>query len=112
MVEVQARAPRYDLSFPLQLTTDEDGELVGHCLNLSQSGLLANFDQSPELWSQGDLVLHFGEDLCHVQARVARVNGREAGLAFLFRSEADREAIRIMLAFAAVQTQLVGKVPF
>ncbi len=105
------RAPRLDLSFPLEFTTDE-GLINGHCLNLSESGLLANFDRQLDLWTVGDLVLHYGDQQCTLVARVARADGKEAGLAFSYKSDGERQAIGKMLTFATAQTMLVGPPPF
>ena len=112
MPEHPHRAPRIDLSFPLEF--DVEGEVIaGHCLNISASGLLANFSGSVEVWTEGDLHLHFGDNSRHVSARVARVNGNEAGLAFSFKGDHDREAIGAMLAFTEGRTHIAdGPPPF
>ena len=84
----------------------------GNCLNLSESGLLAIFDTELDLWDQGLLVLEAGE-FHHTQpSRVARVNERETGLSFMFRDEAQRNAIRDLLEIAAKTPHLVGAPPF
>ena len=105
------RAARLDLSFPLELLADGE-ELPGHCQNISESGLLASFADAPELWTSGDLRLHFGADVFCVPARVARLDGSNVGFSFLFRDEGDRESIQRIVAFATERTQLVGQPPF
>ncbi len=111
MAGFKDRAARLDLSFPLEF--EADGETVrGHCLNISESGLLASFPVPPELWTQGELRLHFGESAYELKARVARLHDNQAGMSFTFRGEADRTAVRTMLAFAAANTHLVGLPPF
>ena len=105
------RAPRVDLSFPVEFLA-EDGLLRGHCLNLSASGMLATFPQVPELWTTADLVLHFGEDSYRLPVRVARTDGRQAGLTFAFRDARDRAAVTEILAYAAANTHLVSRPPF
>lgn len=111
MVEHLQRAPRLDLSFPLEFTLGKY-TVAGHCLNLSESGLLATFTHPPDLWTTGDLVLHFGESSCHLEARVARVNGFEAGFAFFYKTEAEHVAVRSMVEFAQQRSQLVVQRPF
>ncbi len=111
MTPFKDRAARLDLSFPLRFSS-EDGTVAGHCLNLSESGLLANFDHPLELWTRGELLLHFATNQCQVDARVARVNEREAGLSFLYKSDGERHAIHTLLAFAERQSQLTGRPPF
>ena len=100
-----ARARRLDLSFPLRFEGD-CADASGHCMNVSESGLLARFDRPMEVWDVGELSLHFGEKVLLVRAKVARVNENEAGLAFLLRGEADRLAVEEMVAFATAKTQL------
>ncbi len=87
MAALPYRAPRLDLSFPLEFRCGGATFMVGHCLNLSESGLLGVFDDELELWTKGELVLRFGTRACAVPARVARTEDREAGLAFSFRNE-------------------------
>ena len=104
------RAKRFDLSFPLVF--DERGTLSkGHCLNLSESGLLANFSPALDLWVMGNLLFEIAQNRVIVPARVARVDGREAGLSFSFINEAQREAVRDLVRFAEERTHLRGAAP-
>ena len=111
MEQYKDRATRLDLSFPLTFTTEGEA-IAGHCLNLSESGLYANFDQPLEVWTHGDLLLHFGDGTCGLAARVARTNGHEAGLAFAFKSDSERSAIRAMCDFAQRRSFLGDRPPF
>ncbi len=111
MLTYPSRAPRLDLSLPLQFTSRE-GVFAGHCLNVSASGLRAIFDRPLDLWTDGSLLLHYGDDQIVIEARVARVEENEAGLAFLLHDECEREAIRTMLAFAAAGLHLTSRPPF
>ena len=103
----QPRAERLNLSFPVTFFSDE-GTLPGSCLNISLSGLSARFTRPPELWVTGRVTLQTGRSTLTLHARIARVLDREAGLAFLFKSDAEREAVREVVAFAAASTQLTG----
>ena len=111
MLTYPDRAPRLDLSFPLVFTSAE-GVFAGHCLNLSDSGLLATFDRPVELWTQGSLLLHFGDDEVRLQARIARTHENEAGLAFFYSNDSERHAIQAAVRFAAAGIHLTGKPPF
>ena len=106
----QPRAERLNLSFPVTFFGDE-GALPGSCLNISLSGLSARFTRPPELWVTGRISLQTGRSTLTLHARIARVFNREAGLAFLFKSDAEREALREVVAFASTETQLTGGLP-
>ena len=111
MIQYKDRAPRLDLSFPLAFSVG--GEVTaGHCLNLSESGLLANFNHPLDVWTHGELELHFADRSCEVAARVARADGNEAGLAFVFKNDGERAAIRAMCDFAQQRTLLSDRPPF
>ncbi len=111
MVTYQHRAARLNLSFPLQFRS-EDGAVPGHCLNLSESGLLGVFENPLDLWSRGEILLQFGNTAGWLLAKVARVADNEAGLAFAFRGEAERDLVRLLLLEAGKRSQLVGPPPF
>lgn len=106
----QPRAERLNLSFPV--TFSGDGEhLRGSCLNISLSGLSASFSRPPEVWVTGTLAIETGSSTVSLQVRVARVLDREAGFAFLIQTDADRQAVTSLVAFAAANTQLTGGRP-
>lgn len=107
----QPRAERLNLSFPVTFFGDGD-TLPGSCLNISLSGLFARFTRPPELWVTGRIALETGKATLTLDARIARVFDREAGVAFLFHTEAEHEAVRDLVAFAAANTQLTGDQPF
>ncbi len=67
--------------------------IAGHCVNISDSGLLGEFTHPLELWTEGELTLHFGEGVSGLKARVARVIGNVAGLVFLSGIEAVPEIV-------------------
>ncbi len=97
------RAARVDLSLPLTFSAEGASE-AGHCLNISASGLLASFAHPPELWTSGDLSLEAAGIHLAVPARVARVDGFEAGLAFAFGNDRQHEAVHQLIALAAART--------
>jgi hypothetical protein len=110
MAPFQERARRLDMSFPVTFLVD-GSPVKGHCQNVSASGLLGSFLEPPELWTRGDLQLHCGTEVYTLQARVARVEERQAAFSFTFRDDRDRAAIEAVLAFAVEKTALVGR-PF
>ena len=105
------RALRVDLSFPLTFLPEGERAVSGHCLNISASGLMANLDTPLELWTRGGLTLDAGIRLLSIQVRVARVQGREAGLAFSFHTDAERAAVDEIVAYATRNTALAGGRP-
>ena len=111
MLSYRPRAPRLDLSLPLRFTS-ADGVVEGNCLNVSESGLLGSFARPLDLWMDGSLLLQFGEERTVLRARVARAMGHEAGMAFVYQDDREREAIRAVLDFASAGTYLTGKPPF
>lgn len=83
---LQNRSERYDLNIPIEYL--QEGRIVlGRCINISESGLLARFDEPLDLWTTGELRLHAGQRSCKLGARVVRVTQREAGLTFSRRSD-------------------------
>ena len=112
MVDLPYRAPRLDLSFPLEFRETGGSSVPGNCLNLSESGLLGVFREELDLWARGEVLLRFGQMACLVQARVARSSDREAGLAFSFRNDGERDGVRAILGEADKRTHLVGRPPF
>ena len=102
MQNYQTRAARFDLNLPLRFFSS-DGMMAGHCVNVSESGMLAVFDRPVELWLEGDLSFFIEERQFSIKARVARVNDGDTGLRFRIDSEADLLTIQKLLALAGPQ---------
>ena len=112
MREHVERAKRVDLSFPVCFV-DDGQENQGHCLNISESGLMARFEHEPDLWATGALQLSFAGNAVALPVRVVRCVDQQAGIVFLFEDESQRQAIRALVASAAAQSTLAGGVvPF
>jgi len=94
------RALRYDADFPIRFFSGY-GPLSGRCVNISASGMLAEFDRPVDIWTTGELTILLDDGYIHIGARVARVDGRKAGLAFHIEGDADGVAIERLLAFAS-----------
>jgi hypothetical protein len=86
------RAPRLNLKIPVVFDFDR-GRASGQSVNISESGILAVFDRSLDIWITGRLSILVGDSYVRIQARVARVNGRIAALAFRPMSGTDRTII-------------------
>jgi hypothetical protein len=59
-----------------------DGVAAGHAIDLSESGILVEFNQVMEVWTTGKLSIIGQLWHLHIDARVARVNGHQAAFAF------------------------------
>ena len=92
MAEHLNRAPRVNANFRLSFSSG-GSEIPGRCMNISASGLLGHFAKPLELWTEGELTVHFGEGVLGIKARVSRVMDLQAGLVFLASTAEDREAI-------------------
>ena len=97
-----ARSPRFDLELPVRFFSPE-GLFVGRSVNVSESGASVRFEKSIDVWIVGDLSFLMEDHHPSIHARVARVEGREAGLSFKITSDLDRAAIRDVLAVAQAQ---------
>jgi hypothetical protein len=63
--------------------------------------MLAEFDRPVEIWTTGELTILLDDGYIHVGARVARADGRKAGLAFHIEADNDLLAIERLLTFAS-----------
>lgn len=95
-----SRSTRFYLDIPVSFAVDGCRH-DGLCLNVSASGLLATFDQPPELWLDGKLSFETGEHYLCIDARVARRQDRDIGFAFYIITENDLASIRILTNFVA-----------
>lgn len=102
------RAQRLRADFPLSFWSDGTA-IAGRCVNISESGLFGEFAEELELWTQGELIIKFGEGVLGIRARVARTSGREAGFAFLPQNEAEREVIVAAVRGARATMGLQGE---
>ena len=102
MQNYQNRAPRLDLNLPLRFFSS-DGMMAGHCVNVSESGMLAIFDRPVEMWLEGDLSFFIEGLQFSIKARVARVNEGDTGLRFRIDSDADKLTIQKLVALAGPQ---------
>lgn len=114
MAAYQNRAERVAARFPVTLTI-ENQSLSGECINISESGMLARFPVSLELWTIGEATLHFAEGVLALRTRVARVLDLEAGLVFLFTNDDQRSTVAAAVASAWAEMRKKGhsvQIPF
>jgi hypothetical protein len=90
------RATRISLRIPV-IFDFARGRARGQSVNVSESGVLAAFDRHLDIWITGRLSILVGESDVSIEARVARVNGREAALAFRGMSDKNRAAIQKLI---------------
>lgn len=107
MNDHRERAPCVDVRFPIAFVT-EGSEFPGTCLNISKSGLLGEFANPLDLWTEGELALDFAEGYMGIKARVARAIDREAALIFLFKNAADRQFIETAVELAQAEMRVGG----
>jgi hypothetical protein len=87
------RAPRLALKTIVVFECAE-GKIKGRTVNISESGMLAIFDQHLDVWLPGRIRAVVGEWFLDVRVRVVRVDGRTAALAFEGLNENSRAAIQ------------------
>lgn len=90
---------RFKLVVSLSFKTP-DGTIAGHTIDVSQSGLLAKFNEPVELWVVGEISLTVGEYYLEIKARVARTLEDGCGLSFLIEDHNDRQAVAILNDYA------------
>jgi EAL domain-containing protein (putative c-di-GMP-specific phosphodiesterase class I) len=92
LLETSARANRLSLKTPVVFYF-AGGTANGSSVNISESGMLAEFGRSPEVWLTGRILAQIGKCRLSVGVRVVRVDGRMTAFAFRELSDQDRVAI-------------------
>jgi hypothetical protein len=90
------RFPRLKAHLPMDLIVGS-AVVLGHCLDISESGLRGTFADSVPSGTEGLLTLYRGEQSIQVHARVNSFHGDEARLRFRYDSDQEREAVRSFL---------------
>jgi len=94
-----SRSPRFGLDLPIRFFS-EDGLAIGRCVDVSESGLLGDFDSPLNIWTTGEVTASVAEEIVSIKARVVRVDGNQAGLSFHIEDAAGRLAILRLIQFA------------
>jgi hypothetical protein len=107
---LQPRALRVAADFPLSYLAEPGvgPRIEGNCLNISDSGLLGEFAESLDLWTEGEVVVQFGGGALGVRVRVARVDGTRAGFVFLYEDSEQRRTIAEVVASAMLEMKQKG----
>jgi hypothetical protein len=74
-----------------------DAVVLGHCLDISESGLRGTFADSVPLGSEGLLTLYRGDLSVQVRAKVNSFQADEARIRFRYDSNQERDAVRSFL---------------
>jgi hypothetical protein len=91
------RAQRVNLKFPVVFDHDT-GKTTGHTVDISESGLLVDFDEVMDVWTTGDLSIVGKGWHLQIKVRVARVHGQQAAFAFRNMDPHDLVIIRNLIA--------------
>lgn len=94
-----SRSPRFGLNLPIRLFS-QDGLTIGRCVDVSESGLLGDFDRPLNIWTTGEVTAFVGDESVSIKARVARVDGNQAGLSFQVDNAVGRSAVLRLIQFA------------
>jgi hypothetical protein len=90
------RAPRISLRIPV-IFDFSGGRAQGQSVDISESGVLAVFDQRLDVWLVGQLWLLAGEERITIEACIARVSGLTAALSFRSMSMTDRTRVQNLI---------------
>lgn len=88
-----ARASRLSLKTPV-LFSFAGGKVRGNSVNISELGMLAEFDRGQEIWLTGRILAQIGEWRLSIGVCVVRVDGRKTAFSFREISDVDRSRIR------------------
>lgn len=89
MHDFSYRSPRIVCRLPVELVADA-GALLGWSRNLSDEGMLVDFQEPLLPSTQGRVRLRFGQCLLELEGRVTHTEAFTAGIAFLFADERER----------------------
>ena len=90
------RLPRVATVVPVDL--DRDGlMLAGFTRNISDTGLLACFEEPLAPGTRGTVRLRFGRCMVHIEATVTHTEAFDAGLRFEFTSDHERAFLRSLV---------------
>ena len=103
------RAARYALKVPVRFRS-ADGLVLGETVDMSASGMLVRFDREMDVWLSGEMSTFVHAHPLTLRVRVIRADDRMAGVAFLIRSDADREAVKELMVVAREQGEYVAPV--
>ena len=104
------RAPRYALKVPVRFRS-MDGLVLGETVDIRASGMLVRFDREVDVWLAGELSTSVHAHPLNLRVRAIRSDGKMTGVAFQIRTDADREALKELMAVAVEQGEFVAPTP-
>jgi hypothetical protein len=97
------RFSRYEVNLPVRFFSS-DGLATGRILNVSDSGMLVQFDTPVSIWTMGELTTRIGDRNINIKARTARVEGRKVGMNFMEGTHNNADILRL-IDFALERTE-------
>lgn len=94
------RVPRFALELPLEFFA-EGLPIAGRTTNVSETGALVQLQRPVQMGDAGRLDLRFGTMTISLSVIVTHAEFPEAGLNFVFASEAEHQFVRLLTRVAA-----------
>lgn len=108
MVESFAyRVPRFEITFPVEYWVGSD-PVTGFTRNISDNGLLARFTQPLLEGTQGTLRFCIGTCVLEIEACVSHADCLNAGIAFLFSSDQQRQFVSTLVKVLGKRLRQAG----
>jgi hypothetical protein len=92
MQKFEYRGPRFSIDLPVQLTVQNATQAV-RCTEISKEGMRVEFGQPLEPNSSGKVSMICEGQMLAFRVRVVHVGDTQAGLEFIYSSEAERNAV-------------------
>ena len=97
------RLPRFSIHFPFPVQcVVKDRGIAGQCLNLSETGLLAEFTVPLAVGTSGVAHLQPGGYVVEIPCSVTHTEGFRSGLLFAFSSREQEHLLRALVQAVAV----------
>jgi UDP-3-O-acyl-N-acetylglucosamine deacetylase len=109
MKKFKYRTPRFSVDLPVQFTL-QNSVLAGRCREIGVEGMTVELKPKPANKSRGIVSLVHLDRTIELAAQVAHVVGIRAGLAFIYESESERNAVAHFVASLAESNHQVGPV--
>jgi hypothetical protein len=109
MKKFKYRLPRFSVHLPVQFSV-QDSVLTGHCTEIGKDGMTVDLNQPPALRTRGMVSVSHLDWTIELKARVAHVEATHAGLAFIYKSESERDVVAGFVASLAKSQHRTGPV--
>jgi hypothetical protein len=84
--------------------------LTGRCSEIGKDGMTLELNQRPVVKTRGIVSVSYHDRTIQLAAQVAHVGGSRAGLAFIYESESERDAVAHFVASLAEAKHRAGPV--